>query len=1255
MTKDTFKQLLTFLNFEQQGNIFTKNFPEIDADLSVDFGKEVLIYPEAKGLVINERQTCNFSQAENFVVFECVHRLFERGYKPEHIELEPKWKLGHGASGGRADILVYNQEKKPLLLIECKTAGKEFEKAWKIMLNDGGQLFSYAQQIPQTDFLCLYASDFDEKTSNLSTSQRIISHKDNDKIIEQSDKKLKSFAEARDLKERFTVWRDTYQLEFTENGIFESNIQPYQIGKDKYTLDVDTRPIDSTDKKGKYHHFRTILRKYNIARKETAFEVLVNLFLCKIVDEKQHKDDLHFYWKGIAYDNYFDFVDRLQKLYQIGMKVFLEENITYISNQEIDEAFWTVKNKRNATKQRIQTLFKEQKFFTSNTFALRNVHNEDTFNKNVKVLLELVRMWQGLRLNTDEQNQFLGDMFEYFLDNSIKQSEGQFFTPMPVCKFIVMSLPLETVIQAKSEPLKAIDYACGSGHFLNEYALQITPLIAKYKKVDKSAYFKQTIGVEKEDRLAKIAKVAAFMYGQDDINIIDADALDIHAEIKPETFDVLVANPPFAVEGFLETLPEDQRGKYELFQTVNDLNNKNIQCFFIERAKQLLAPNGVAGIIVPSSVLSNSDSTHIASREILLKYFDIVAIAELGSNTFSKVGVNTVVLFIRRKALKPEPAEHYKNRVEDFFDGIKPGDEELEAYQDLNLIKTYCEQIDVSFTEYLKLLNVTVATIGELDALFETELFKDYKADFEKSTKIINLKRSTQFIKLSAKDKQKELNKRLIEYLQAIEKDKLYYFILAESNLCKVLIVKSPTDNKEQKQFLGYEWSGAKGQEGIKYNGGEIISDIITPLFNPKNATDTDKINWLIQQNFAGNEITTPNDYVSYANLIDLLDFSRNEFNKAFSLTPKKNLTIKTKWNLVRIENVLVKVDGAITKIPENQIKEVGKYPVITQEKDRLISGYSDGLPVTDLPLVVFGDHNCSLKYIDVPFLRGADGTQLLKVDKSQFIPKCFYYLLQLVNITNKEKYERHTKYLMSEKIPLPPLPTQIEIVQECENIDAEVTKAHEIITQAKGEIDTKVKNQFTKGFAEKKLSEITFINPSKTEIRNVDENTIVSFVEMASVSNNGFIAHKEDRPLKDLKKGSFTYFRENDIIIAKITPCMENGKCALATNLTNGLAMGSSEFHVFRSKAEISSNYVFYFLNREYIRKEAEKNMTGSSGHRRVPANFYENLKIPVPTIAVQEQLVAEITKLESKISNAQEIIKDAPNRKQAVMKEYL
>lgn len=95
----------------------------------------------------------------------------------------------------------------------------------------------------------------------------------------------------------------------------------------------------------------------------------------------------------------------------------------------------------------------------------------------------------------------------------------------------------------------------------------------------------------------------------------------------------------------------------------------------------------------------------------------------------------------------------------------------------------------------------------------------------------------------------------------------------------------------------------------------------------------------------------------------------------------------------------------------------------------------------------------------------------------------------------------------------------------------------------------------------------------------------------MSSVSNEGYITYKEDKTLKQLKKGSYTLFQDEDIIIAKITPCMENGKCALARNLTNGMAMGSSEFHVLRTNNDIVINdYLFHLLNRQVVRDFAKK-----------------------------------------------------------------
>lgn len=187
-------------------------------------------------------------------------RLLEKGYKPEHIELEPKWKLGHGASGGRADIFVRDNTGKPLLIIECKNAGAEFNKHWKRTVEDGDQLFGYAQQEPNTKFLCLYTSDWlDEQ---VVYDNYIIMLQDNEKLLEErKHQNPPSYREAKDRSDRYKAWKETYLLDYATQGLFESDIPAYEIGKTKFTVN-DLKQISSRDTQSKHHAFATILRKY---------------------------------------------------------------------------------------------------------------------------------------------------------------------------------------------------------------------------------------------------------------------------------------------------------------------------------------------------------------------------------------------------------------------------------------------------------------------------------------------------------------------------------------------------------------------------------------------------------------------------------------------------------------------------------------------------------------------------------------------------------------------------------------------------------------------------------------------------------------------------------------------------------------------------------------------------------------------------------------------------------------------------------
>lgn len=1259
ITQDNFQDVLTQLNFVANGKVWTKTFDN-NAYLKVDFDKQELIYPENLGLIINERQTCNFANPENFVVFECVHRLLEKGYLPEHIILEPKWKVGRGASGGRADIMIKNYGNIPILIIECKTFGREFEKAWRETENDGGQLFSYVEQEKSVGYVCLYASTFDN--CDIVAHQRIISVKDNKKLVAENPNAI-SYEKATNVKERYKVWKEIYHLEYTEKGIFESNILPYQIGKNKYTLEIDTKPITSFDMRGKYHDFRTILRSHAVSRRENAFEVLVNLFLCKIVDEKNNPEDLKFYWKGVAYDSYFDLVDRLQSLYHQGMKDYLNQDIVYISEQDIKDRFWAVKNHENPTEREIIKLFRQLKYFKGLDFDFIKVTNQPNFEKNAKILIEVIQMWQNLRLTSTDHNQFLGDMFEYFLDNGVKQSEGQFFTPIPICKFIVSSLPLEQILENETPP-KVIDYACGSGHFLTEYADQITHLIqSQHTDKDILPYYQHIYGIEKEDRLAKVAKVATFMHSRPNINIFDADALIPHANINNESFDILIANPPFAVEDFLSNIDEEHRNKFTLMNKVDNLGNKQIQCFFLERTWQLMNAGGIVGVIVPSSILNNSDGIHIETRAILLKYFDFISIVELGNKTFGQTPTNTVILFLKRKSEKPEQFEQFNARIDGFFndydEAIEQGDI---AYQDNNIINQYCQYQDIDVELYQALLQNDLK-----EELFSHELFQLYRQEFENLTDIKQKKQSERFKVLTSDEQKSILDKLLLNFIKEKEKEKLKYFVITNHNakkdniVQKVLIIKSPSDNNAQKEFLGYEWSNAKNSEGMVYRGGNTVYDIQTPMFDPKNRLNPNKLSYLIHQQFLGNAVNVPEElspFVNYTPLVDMLDFDLVNFNKVIRTNIQKKFEIQSKYPLDKLENICqVQYGTRITK--KDTIGD--KYPVYggggetfrcdeyNRENQYIISR--------------FGMSPECVRFVAGKFFLNDSGMTIQANDDNttKYIELLLLTHQNMIYSMGRGSAQKNIdmEAFKNFKIPLPPPDIQKQIIQECQAIDNEYETARLSI-----DVSRKAIADIFDGLEANKIGEIRFTkinvlcdtNPSKSEIKHLDDDLLVSFIEMSSVSNNGYIEQKIDKPLSEVRKGSYTYFAENDVIVAKITPCMENGKCGLATGLTNGIALGSSEFHVFRSKSdELNPKFLFHFLNRESIRQEAEKNMTGASGHRRVPIGFYESLLIPSLSPTEQQNIITQIEQYEQQIQQAETIMRNVGERKKAVLANHL
>ncbi|EAH8443865.1 restriction endonuclease [Campylobacter coli] len=1349
ITKDNLKQVLENLGFKNKNENYVKTINNYT--LLIDYKNQSINYP--KEIKIHDKTTSNFSHPESFVVFECVHRLLEKGYKAEHLELEPKWNLGRDKKGGKADILVKDNENNPYLIIECKTTdskNSEFIKEWNRMQEDGGQLFSYFQQEKGVKYLCLYTSDFSDK---LEYKNYIIQAYDNEEYLKEKELQ-NSYKKSNNNIELFKTWKESYELQYFKQGIFEANVNAYKILEITPTFDN----LKELKEEGKYHEFAKILRKHNISGKENAFDKLVNIFLCKIYDETFNKNNLKFGYFGVMADTYANMQDRLMWLYKEAMKEFLGEKITFVSNEDIEKDFKQLKIK--TLKEVMQNYIKELKFYSNNDFAFLEVHNKELFLKNALVLKEIVELFANYKLTQNSTNQFLGNLFELFLQKGMKQDEGQFFTPIQICEFIMYSLPLQEMLSKNSKALRVIDYACGAGHFLNTYANELKRYLTEDELKE---HYKNIYGIEKEYRLSKVSKVSSAMYGQNEINILYADALasfelantnnlegeKAKPQIESNSFDLLIANPPYSVKGFLETLSDKSKNTYKLFNDdINIETNNSIECFFCERANQILNDNAKAAIILPSSIL-NKDSIYKNTREILFQNFDFIAIVELGNQTFGATGTNTIILFLRKK----ETFKQENHLISQDYSLIK---ERIEAenlkdnenfYQ--NYLSAYCDFRKFDKELYSNFLN------GNLDSnLAELEAFKDYRNAFRQTSDYKKLKESK--IYKESKDKQDLEDKAFLAYAQAIEKDKLLYFSLSLNQ--EVLIIKSPSDIKEQKKFLGYEWSNRKGDEGLK----ELHEPYLSPLFERGNPQNETKLNTLICKAFLKTLSDIPKDlqgYASKARLVDMIDFEKVEFNKAISLNPSNstqsemsNPFINSKFELVRLKDFVLDIQtakrpsGGVGKYENGALSLGGEH--IDNKSGYIKLDNPKYVPIEFYESFALQDKGI-VKQFDILICKDGALTGKIAMVRNEFIRKSamineHIFLLRCDNIA-KQKYLFYILHsysgqqalkskitgsaqgginktnLESILIPNADFEIQKQIVAECEKVEEQYNTIRmsveeyqnliKAILQKCGIIDdgggyelnsilenlqkleskldfnllfsfiddfTNARQEDLKKFKEfvknikaildtllispkdgwKRISlkneQYIELNPSKKEISKLDENMLVSFIEMASVSDKGYIQSKIDRSLNEVRKG-YTYFIENDILIAKITPCMENGKCAIAKNLTNNIGFGSTEFHIFRAKTGLDSSFLFYNLNQQNIREKAALAMTGASGHKRVPISFYENLTIPLPPLEIQEKIVQNIELVEQQIDFLNLKLEFLEKEKEKILQKYL
>lgn len=1318
MTKQPyFQQLIESIGFipkNEAKTTYSKNFKDLQYTISVDFEKEEIDYP--KPMILGDKTTSNFQASENFVVLECVNRLLEKGYKPENITLEKKWGLGH-RDKGKADIFVSypkgenENSEKAFLIIECKTWGKEFEHEFEKTQSNGGQLLSYYVQEPETRLLCLYSSTFQ------ANKQRYAN-----RIIEaQADFKGKNKADI------YKLWKDGNEQivgqSFKYDGIFDEDSTPYNVIL-KPLKRKNLVELQQGDSGYIYNQFAEILRHNVVSDKPNAFNKMFNLILAKIVDEdRPDEEELSFQWRDGDTD--IELQKRLNDLYKKGMFEYLHKTVTDFSDDELDEELRTLSPTiQDSLRKRITEL----RLHKNNEFAFKEVFDENSFRDNAKVVRETVILLQNFQLRYSHKQQFLSNFFELLLSNTLKQEAGQFFTPVPVAKFIVSSLPLQEIIEQKIKDRKAdflptvIDYAAGSGHFLTEAMDEIQHIIQQIDtknctqsiksnleswKIENNAYKwadRFIYGIEKDYRLSKIAKVSCFLNGDGIANIIHADGLDAfdseayqdapllhlkkNAKNNPN-FDVLVANPPYSVSAFIKTLARKDES-FDLHDAFTE-QSKEIECLFMERTKQVVKENGLVGIILPSSILNNA-GVYTLAREIILKYFKIIAIVEFGSSTFMATGTNTITLFLKRR--KDTDFKNIEDTIQQFF---KDGND------------TTCNNIDNAFSKYIQHVYqleltdyVSFIKQNTSENFKKIEAYQDYEKYYNNLAETQNLKAKIEklrldipLLKLKKQDEkaiekvaeaettlakvEKDLIRLFYEKVSAIEQEKMLYFMLAYPQEI-VLIKTNPTGNNDQeKAFLGYEFSNRRGHEGIKMFS-DAQGNFTTKLYDETNRFDKTKASSYVYNAFLGKSQTiheSLSENIQMQKLYEMMKFDRVGFEKEINISFKKKalIEIKSKWELVRLGEITEIVSGGT---PKTTIKEYwdngtiywatlvdtkNKYLHATERKiteEGMRKSSANLLPVNT---VIFSSRatigDMSINKVETCTNQGYKNF-ICNPQKVNY--EYLYYILKrevknIESLASGMTYLEISKSQMSDfKIPLPPKSIQEQIVNEILEIEAKENEGRDKLEEINVNI-TNIVNQLFENNTFKLVKIISYfgINQKVTNPEKVYENQLFTYVDIDSVSKGtNKISFEQKINGRNAPSRAKRIAEDNSIILSTVRPYLKG--FAYLSKVPDDVVF-STGFAIINSKDEniYQTLLLFYFfMYSNDLMKQMEDKMQKAS-YPSINKDDIDNFTIPLIPIEIQNEATQQITALESQKQEIEQFLSTIQEQKEAILRKYL
>ncbi len=345
-------------------------------------------------------------------------------------------------------------------------------------------------------------------------------------------------------------------------------------------------------------------------------------------------------------------------------------------------------------------------------------------------------------------------------------------------------------------------------------------------------------------------------------------------------------------------------------------------------------------------------------------------------------------------------------------------------------------------------------------------------------------------------------------------------------------------------------------------------------------------------------------------------------------------------WDVLSFMECLKKVKSKKKpSIPKTDYQESGKFPVIDQGAS-FIAGWTDSVEsvISDnLPVVIFGDHTRIFKYVDFPFVLGADGTQLFYPNDEVLDAHFFYYALSNLNVPNKG-YNRHYRYLREFSVVCPPLSEQRAIANILQKIqEAKFTRQREIALERehKAALMDYLFSHGTKDEPRKqtevgeipeswdvvRLEETATFTKKPRDLRYSEYNEIpfvsMELMPIAKLSSEEFLLKTNN----ELKSG--TYFEPGDILLPKITPSFENGKQCIIQELPTPFGIATTEVIPIREVASISDKFfLFYYLLLPNVRISLAGKMQGTTGRQRLNKDSLVNLEIPLPSLSEQRAI---------------------------------